>query len=305
MCLCRQVRHERDCTSSRQACLAVAHAVCAQAAACAFLACKEPQSANPGVQCAEKLSVLRCKQASPEPHLLASCRRRQVALLLAGACHAAGRRARGVAAHCADAGPDPGEQPSRPCVARALRTHARLPTKTQVVGAHPTPCCCPRPRPCPQSLQARGLRADFLSSTRTEADRRRLLADLQQRRPSTQAGAGRGRARVAAPPLNFCCCAWLAPAGGGGGHPPCCLPFSLPQLRRPCCTRHCSACTARALPLPLPPPPAAAVRHAGAAGHRRLPELPARRLRCWLPAALRCGRSPVQCGHGAACRGRR
>ncbi|KAL4458301.1 hypothetical protein ABPG75_013166 [Micractinium tetrahymenae] len=36
------------------------------------------------------------------------------------------------------------------------------------------------------SLQDRGLRADFLSSTRTEADRRRLLADLQQRSPSTQ-----------------------------------------------------------------------------------------------------------------------
>lgn len=37
-----------------------------------------------------------------------------------------------------------------------------------------------------QSLRARGLRADFLSSTRSEADRRRVLADLQQRSPQTQ-----------------------------------------------------------------------------------------------------------------------
>ncbi|EFN54249.1 hypothetical protein CHLNCDRAFT_16802, partial [Chlorella variabilis] len=37
-----------------------------------------------------------------------------------------------------------------------------------------------------QALRARGLRADLLSSTRTEADRRRLLEDLQQHRPDTQ-----------------------------------------------------------------------------------------------------------------------
>lgn len=36
------------------------------------------------------------------------------------------------------------------------------------------------------SFRAKGLRADFLSSTRSEADRRRLLADLQQRQPQTQ-----------------------------------------------------------------------------------------------------------------------
>ncbi|PRW59746.1 ATP-dependent DNA helicase Q-like 3 isoform X1 [Chlorella sorokiniana] len=37
-----------------------------------------------------------------------------------------------------------------------------------------------------QSLRARGLRADHLSSPRSESDRRRVLADLQQRTPDTQ-----------------------------------------------------------------------------------------------------------------------
>jgi hypothetical protein len=35
-------------------------------------------------------------------------------------------------------------------------------------------------------LRARGLRADFLSSTRSEGERRRLLDDVQQRKPDTQ-----------------------------------------------------------------------------------------------------------------------
>lgn len=51
----------------------------------------------------------------------------------------------------------------------------------------PATCCTP---PL-QSLRARGLRADFLSSTRSEADRRRVLSDLQQRCPETQVGARR------------------------------------------------------------------------------------------------------------------
>ncbi|KAI3435708.1 hypothetical protein D9Q98_001766 [Chlorella vulgaris] len=37
-----------------------------------------------------------------------------------------------------------------------------------------------------ESLRARGLRADFLSSTRSEGERRRLLDDMQQRKPDTQ-----------------------------------------------------------------------------------------------------------------------
>jgi superfamily II DNA helicase RecQ len=38
-----------------------------------------------------------------------------------------------------------------------------------------------------QSLRARGLRADHLSSSRSPAERQRLLADLEQRQPATQA----------------------------------------------------------------------------------------------------------------------
>jgi hypothetical protein len=54
----------------------------------------------------------------------------------------------------------------------------------------PPPPTLRRTAPCAQAFCARGLRADFLSSSRTEADRRRLLADLQQRQPHTQARAG-------------------------------------------------------------------------------------------------------------------
>lgn len=86
-----------------------------------------------------------------------------------------------------------------------------------------------------QGFRARGLRADFLSSTRTEADRRRLLADVQAREPETQVGS-------AGDLLCNLGGQWLlvAPRPGQPNHCPCKrAPMSLPSTLHPYYYRSC------------------------------------------------------------------
>ena len=105
-------------------------------------------------------------------------------------------------------------------------------------------CSLPSPLvpPPAQSLRAKGLRADYLSSTRTEAERRRLLDDLQQLKPDTQVGVGgaevEGSCRCRRSGLVKCMLCWT------------------PPFMQPVTTRSRAAHRPRiVLTLPSPPPP--------------------------------------------------
>lgn len=146
--------------------------------------------------------ILRSSCCHPAPPT-----RRQEPVLCPARRAAPGRCAGGVAPHCADRGPSAGERSALfesgcgCCCCSAVFAWWLGPKPTWwLLPHHPhatqLPCCLPssllasnlsKPSIHPmQSLRARGLRADFLSSTRSEADRRRVLADLQQRSPQTQ-----------------------------------------------------------------------------------------------------------------------
>lgn len=223
--------------------------------------------------------------------------RRQEPVLRPARRAAPGRCAGGVAPHCANRGPSAGEH-SAPvefgcccCCCSAVFAWWLGPKPTWCLLPHQPhatqlPCCLPSSlltlslsipaSHSMQSLRARGLRADFLSSTRSEADRRRVLADLQQRSPQTQV-----------------CGSWhisMRYLGTVG-----CRASCQAAWREPGCVRSASPQTTPTTPHPpsnLPPPlptpthqTAAALRHPRAAGHGGFHALPAQRIRSGRPAA--------------------
>ena len=91
------------------------------------------------------------------------------------------------------------------------RVHARTRLPWASLLHHPIACALPPPPPPPppdaalmqdqvSGLLAKGVRADYLASTRSERERRALLADLVRALPNTQVPPRGGQARVWPPP---------------------------------------------------------------------------------------------------------